>query len=197
MPAPTAARDRLLETASALFYTRGITATGVDTVVAAAGVSKPTLYAHFGSKEALVAAVLERRHTARVASLHAWVSAAAPDPRERLLSVFDWLGHFYLTDGVRGCAFLNAAAENPDPEGPARRAARQHKRWTQNFLADLARDAGLDSPQRLGSQLLLLVDGASCRMVVDGDPKLAGEVAAQARQVAALLIDAASVGGPR
>ena len=53
---------RLLDTATELFYTEGIAATGVDKVVARAGVSKPTLYAHFGSKDELVAAVLERRH---------------------------------------------------------------------------------------------------------------------------------------
>ncbi len=192
------ARDRLLDSASELFYRRGITATGVDAVVAAAGVSKPTLYAHFGSKEGLLAAVLKRRHAARAASLQAWVDAASPNPRARLLAVFDWLGEFYLTDGARGCAFLNAAAETPDVDDPARIAAREHKQWTREYLAELAAAAGLADAERLGSQLLLLIDGASARMVVDGgtdgEGVLAGEIAGQAREVAEILIAAHSSG---
>jgi AcrR family transcriptional regulator len=192
MPAATPARDRLLDTASELFYDRGITATGVDAVVAAAGVSKPTLYAHFRSKSELVAAVLERRHTRRMESLQAWVTARTDDPRQRLLAVFDWLADFYTEEGRRGCAFLNAAAETPDPGDPARQVARRQKRWTQDFLAQLARDAGLDDPERLGSQLLLLIDGASSRMVVEGDSEMALEIAEQACQVAAVVVDVAT-----
>jgi AcrR family transcriptional regulator len=192
MPAATPARDRLLDTASKLFYDQGITATGVDAVVAAAGVSKPTLYAHFRSKSELVAAVLDRRHTRRTESLQAWVAARTDDPRQRLLAVFDWLADFYTEEGTRGCAFLNAAAETPDPGDPARQVARRQKRWTQDFLAQLARDAGLDDPERLGSQLLLLIDGTSSRMVVEGDSEIALEIAEQARQVAAVVLDEAA-----
>lgn len=189
MSATAAARDRLLDAASELFYERGITATGVDTVIAKAGVSKPTLYAHFGSKSELVAAVLERRHTRRTESLPAWVITRATDPRERLLAVFDWLAEFYADEGRRGCAFLNAAAETPDPNDRAREVARRHKRWTQDFLARLAGEAGVDDPERLGSKLLLLVDGASSRLVVEGES--AREIAGQAREAAAVLLNAA------
>jgi hypothetical protein len=107
------------------------------------------------------------------------------------LAVFDWLADFYTEEGRRGCAFLNAAAETPDPGDPARQVARRHKRWTQDFLAQLARDAGLDDPERLGSQLLLLIDGASSRMVAEGDSEMALEIAEQARHVAAVVLDAA------
>ena len=68
------AREKLIDTAEGLFYADGISATGVDAVVREAGVSKPTLYAHFGSKQELVAAVLQARHARRAAALE---SAAA------------------------------------------------------------------------------------------------------------------------
>src|SRR4051794_839892 len=110
MPSP--ARDRLLETAARLFYADGIAATGVDTVVREAGVSKPTLYAHYGSKAELVAAVLEARHARRAEELSAWVDRE-PDPGRRPLAVFAYLAAWYGRDGDRGCAFLNAAAELP------------------------------------------------------------------------------------
>ncbi len=103
---------------SELFYDRGINATGVDTVVAAAGVSKPTLYAHFRSKSELVVAVLERRHTRRTQSLQAWVTAQATDPRQGVLAVFDWLADFYPEEGRRGCAFLKRSRRDPRPRRP-------------------------------------------------------------------------------
>ncbi len=196
MPVRTAARDRLLDTASDLFYDRGITATGVDAVVAAAGVSKPTLYAHFRSKSELVAAVLERRHSRRQASLQAWVTARTDDPRQRLLAVFDWLAEFWAGEGRRGCAFLNAAAEIPDPADPAREVIRRHKRWTRDYLARLGEQAGLRDPDRVGSQLLLLMDGASSRLVVETDPMVAREIAAVARQAAVVLLDAVTTPPP-
>jgi AcrR family transcriptional regulator len=186
----------LLETATELFYERGIGATGVDAVVAASGVSKPTLYAQFGSKSELVAAVLERRHVRRVASLQAALAARAEDPRGRLLAVFDWLADWYVTEGSRGCAFLNAAAELPDPADPGREVARRQKRWTRDYLAGLARQAGLADPERLGSQLLLLMDGASSRIAVEGAPGAVEEVARQAagdaKAAAALLLTVAA-----
>lgn len=181
-----------MDAASELFYERGITATGVDAVVAASGVSKPTLYAHFRSKSALVAAVLERRNDHRAASLPAWLAARTADPRERLLAVFDWLADFSAEEGRRGCAFLNAAAEIPDPDDPARRVALRYKRWIRHYLAQLANDVGMEEPERLGSQLLLLIDGTSSRLVIEGSRDAAREVCAQARQAAAVLLDAAA-----
>lgn len=187
MTPPPPSRSRLLDTATDLFYSQGITVTGVDKIAARAGVSKPTLYAQFRSKADLVTAVLEHRHDQRVASLDTWVVEHAANPRARLLAVFDWLGEWYATQGPRGCAFLNAAAEIIDPEHPARKIIRRHKQWMRDYLASLAEQAGLPDPERLGADLMLLVDGASARMLVDSDPRAAMD----ARRVAALLVEAA------
>ncbi len=96
----------------------------MNKVVARSGVSRPTLYAHFGSKDELVAAVLERRHAERVAKLDAWVRAHAGSPRGRHLAVFDWLEKWHTSEGERGCAFVNAAAKLANPANPAREVAR-------------------------------------------------------------------------
>lgn len=190
MPRRPPARDLLLETAEHLFYNDGITATGVDTVVRAAGVSKPTLYAHFGSKSELVAAVLEARHARRAERVETWL-ARRSDPRERLLSVFGELAAFYRRDGARGCAFLNAAVELGEADGAARAVVAAEKRWLRGVLTDLAREAGLVRPERLASQLALLVDGIAGRVVVEGRAAAAG-AAADARAVAEALIAAAA-----
>jgi len=175
------AKEKLLDSASALFYADGIGATAVDDVVHAAGVSKPTLYAHFGSKAELVAAVLQRRHAARIAELEAL--EAGP------LAVFGWLADFYARDGARGCAFVNAAAELTEA-GPGREAAAREKAWLRGELTRRAREAGLRDPEALGSQLALLIDGVAARVVVDGHGASAQAVA-DATAAARALIGAA------
>ena len=175
------ARDKLLDAASELFYADGIGATGVDDVVRAAGVSKPTLYAHFGSKAELVAAVLERRHTARAAELEALDGGP--------LAVFDWLADFYVRGGARGCAFVNAAAELPHG-GPGRAAAAREKAWLRAELARRARAEGVADPEALASRLALLVDGVAARVVVDGHGA-AEQAVADAADAARVLVAAA------
>jgi AcrR family transcriptional regulator len=188
-------RERLLTAAGALFYEHGITATGVDTVVRVSGVSKPTLYAHFGSKSELVAAVLEQRHARRAEELEAWVERT-DDVLERPLAVFAWLGDWYGRDGARGCGFLNAAAELPDRDDAARLVVSREKRWLLELLIRLVGDAGLREPERLASQLLLLVDGVGGRVLAEG-PQIAPDVVAEATQAAATLIEAAGGTRPR
>jgi AcrR family transcriptional regulator len=185
---PSPARERLLDTAARLFYDEGITATGVDTVVREAGVSKPTLYAHYGSKSELVAAVLAARHARRETELEAW-ALRERDPRARLLSVFAYLAGFYEREGARGCAFLNAAAELGDAGDAGHRAVVAEKRWLEAFLAGLAAEAALEAPERIASQLLLLIDGVSGRVVVHGR-EAAPQALADAAQAAELLIAA-------
>ncbi len=186
MQTSSGARDRLLDTASELFYSEGINATGINSIVARSGVSKPTLYAYFHSKDELIAAVLERAERDRASSLATWVNSYPGSPRDRLLAVFDWLAQRHSGGGWRGCAFVNAAAELVDPQHPAREIARRQKRWMGNFLADLARDAGIADADQVGADLMLLVDGANARMVVDGDLRAAMD----ARRLAALWLDA-------
>src|SRR5262245_27883026 len=87
----TPARQRLLEAATELFYREGIPGTGVDKVAAHSGVSKPSLYAHFGSKEELVHAYLAARYEHRRATLEADLRGRASDPVGQILAAFDWL----------------------------------------------------------------------------------------------------------
>lgn len=180
-------RERLLDTAAELFYRQGITATGVDKIVALAGVCKPTLYAHFASKDKLVAAVLERRHSRRASTLDPWIRSHAHTPKEQILAIFDWLVTWNDTEeGERGCAFINAAAEIVGPDHPAREVARKHKLWMREYLASLAREMGCYDSIRLGSDLMLLIDGANARMTVEGDRT----AALDAKRLAAVVIDA-------
>ncbi len=178
-------KARLLEAASELFYKEGFGPTAVDKIVKRSGVSKPTLYVHFPSKDALLVATLERRHAERASRLDAWVRAASPEPAAQLLAVFDWLEEWHQTEGPRGCAFANAVAELADPAHPAREVARRQKRWMRDYLVSLATAVGLSGAERLGRDLMLLIDGANARVLVEGDL----DAARDARRVAAVLIE--------
>src|SRR4051794_30965162 len=181
------AREALLRSAGRLFYEDGISATGIDTVVRTAGVTKPTLYAHFGSKSELVAAVLKRRHEDLRTELEAWL---APLPAaEHPLMVFDWLRHFYAERGERGCGFLNAAAELTEREAPARAAVQAEKAWLRDVLTAGCAAAGCRSAELVGSQLLLLIDGVAGRAVVGGRAAAQAAVV-EARQAADVLLSA-------
>jgi len=161
--------ERVLEVATEAFYREGIRSMSVDTVVARSGVSKPTVYAQFGSKDELVAAVLRRRCEQRHEALRQFLGEQSGPPAERLLAVFDWLARAHAKKGFRGCPFTNAAVELPEPGHPARAVISQYKRWLRGTFTDLARQAGRADADALGLALLMLVDGANARMVVDGD----------------------------
>lgn len=153
----TPAARRILDTAAALFYEQGITAVGVDLVAERSGVTKRTLYDRFGSKQQLVAAYLlerDRRWRALVEQLH----RDAPDPVARVLAPFDAL-ETWLAGAARGCAFVNALAEMPEPEHPGRQVVLAEKQWLLELFAGSLRSGGLADDGTLAAQLMCLHEG--------------------------------------
>jgi AcrR family transcriptional regulator len=151
-------RAHLLDVANDLFYWNGIRAVGVDRVAAEAGVAPTTLYRTFGSKDGLIAAYIERSDRL----YRSWFAAAATgvDPRARILAVFDALGEQVAPGKCRGCPFLMALAEFPDPEHPAHRGAVAAKTWTRGALGRLAADYAAEADsEALADQLSLLMEG--------------------------------------
>src|SRR4030095_1581782 len=125
-PAATA-RDRLIDTAIALFNRYGFHATGVDRIVAVAKVAKKTLYAHFPSKEDLIIAALSRKRTAFADKFLPAVWANSDQPRERLLSLFELAKSWFDDPDFYGCIFVNAAVEYSEPGPPIHACAREYK----------------------------------------------------------------------
>ena len=178
-------RDRVLARAGDLFYAEGITATGVDRVSAVAGVSKRTLYKHFGSKEALVAACLLARDAPIRAAFTASAEERTSDPLDRLKALFEVLMVWRGRDDFRGCPFINAAAELPDPELPARDVARHHKQELRHWIRQQADAGGIVDPDTLSWQLMTLFDGAIAQRLVLGAEAPAEPVLAAATALVA------------
>lgn len=161
------ARERLLHAADRLFYGHGINATGVDAVVREADVARNTLYYQFGGKDQLVAAYLRdrdgrwRRHWSTVVGRH-------PDPVGRALAIFealeDWDGQGGL---LRGCAFVDAAAELAEQDHPAHAVIRTHWHGLKERLTVLVAHTGADDAAGLGEDLLIIYRGALAAMLTE------------------------------
>lgn len=185
-------RDNLVDTALRLFYTHGFNATGIDKILSEAGVAKMTLYKHFRSKDELILAVLHRRDEQFRNWLMGEMEKASPNPRERLLAMFDAIGDWFegrAFKGLRfsGCAFINAAGEFGDHDHPAHRTAAEHKRRIVDYLERLCAQAGTRDPRELAEQLALLKEGA----IVTAHVRGMHEAARTARRMAEAAIDTA------
>lgn len=163
------AADRILATASDLFFLHGIRAVGVDTIAAESGVTKMTLYKHFGSKDGLVAAYLRSRDELWRGRWKRAIDRGG-EPTDRLLAVFDAYERSVIEDDFRGCAFVNAAAELPDLSHPAREVVYEHKAAMRGELAALAERAGLSSPEDVADEVMLLLEGAFITASLRHDP---------------------------
>lgn len=192
MSSPSAvpsARERILTTAFALFYAHGIRGVGIDRIIAESGVAKATFYKHFPAKDDLVLAYLDRVDEAWSGQLHAAAAAAGPDPAAQLVGAFDALGNACRRDGYRGCAFINAAAENPAGSRIHDRTL-AHKEAVRAWLTGLADEAGAPDPSGLARTLTLLLDGGLASGALDAQP----DAPVAARAAAAVLVAGATSG---
>ncbi len=185
------ARDRILDTAFALFYAHGIRAVGVDRIIAESGVAKATFYKHFPAKDELVVAYLDKVDGIWSGQLHAAAEASGPDPAEQLVGLFDALSTACRRDGYRGCAFINAAAEAV-PGSSVHERTVAHKRAVLAWVRGLAAEAGARDPDELARSLTLLLDGGLASGALDADPDAAAAAAASAALLVAAVTGTAT-----
>jgi AcrR family transcriptional regulator len=186
-------KERILQTADKLFYSRGIRAIGVDTIAAEVGISKRTLYNHFPSKDALISAYLGRRFVQP--------SASEKPPAEQILGTFDRLERGFASKGFRGCPFVNAVAELGAEDKAVKKIAISFKESRRVWFRDLLKRLGVADPEGLATQLALLVDGSIAQNLVRDDPAMA-RAAKEAAKVllenaGAKLGDAADARAPK
>jgi AcrR family transcriptional regulator len=153
-------RDRILRTASTLFYQRGVRAVGVDLVVDEAGVAKTSLYRHFRTKDDLIAAFLEREDEDFWNGWNRFTELHKTDALAELEAHLDWIAERVGRPNYRGCPQLNVAAEFPDSDHPARRVASAHKQELRRRLKGIAERLRVKRPDELAGQLSLLINGA-------------------------------------
>jgi AcrR family transcriptional regulator len=153
------ARARLLSKATGLFYAEGIRAVGVDRVIGEAQVTRATLYKHFPSKDDLIVAYLTQADDAIRARVDA-ARAETTNADEVIRTVGRSITEDIQRAGFRGCAFLNAAAEYPDPAHPVHQAVLKHRQWFLDTMIELFSGIGKDDAEPAARHFVMLRDGA-------------------------------------
>ena len=188
---PGAARQRILDTAFRLFYAHGIRAVGVDRIIAESEVAKATFYKYFPAKDDLAVAYLDKVDGIWGDQLRAAAEAAGTDPADQMVGMFDALATACRRDGYRGCAFINAAAEN-QPGTPVHERTLAHKNAVRAWVRGLAEQAGAEDPDALARALTLLLDGGLASGSLDAQPDAPDAAKDAARTLVAATTRASS-----
>jgi AcrR family transcriptional regulator len=180
-PRRAKARERIVDAATRLFYAEGIQATGIHRIIAEADVAPMTLYRHFGGKDELVAATLERWSGQWLGWLRREVDRGSQEPGARLEGLWDALEKWFASEGFRGSYIANAASElRSRQDHPAQRAIAEHQRDFRGLLEDLVQRSDAVEVTVVATELQVLIDGAIAVAAVEGDPSAARGVRALA-----------------
>jgi AcrR family transcriptional regulator len=175
-----ATREKILESAYALFYARGYARVGVDEIAAAAGITKRTLYSHFESKDALIANVMERQHAQAQPLIDRWANSLAGATPAAIDNLFAELAGWAAKPRWAGAGFTRIAMELADLRGhPARLIARKHKTAIEDRLARVL------GSRRAAVELTLLLEGTMAMLIISGDRRYAEAAASAAKRLLA------------
>jgi AcrR family transcriptional regulator len=189
-PPPAAGRERCLRAAYDLFCRHGVQAIGIDRIIAEAGVAKMTLYRHFGSKDELVIAVLDRREEVwTIGWLARELERRGDTPTERLLAMFEAFDEWFRRTDYEGCLFINTMLEIRDPGSRVGARARLGLENVRKLILRHAKGAGVRDPESFSRQWQMLLYGA-ITMASSGYV----DAARRARELGAQLLQAERIG---
>jgi AcrR family transcriptional regulator len=175
-------RERLLETAQHLFYSRGA-GVGVDALLKEANVARRSLYEHFGGKDGLVVEVLRRAAEEDLAWYENALAGDA-DPRVKLLGLFDRLDELVSDDGFRGCRYFATDLALADPDHPAHAETEVFRHRLRALLVRELTAAHHPRPEHAAEQLHLLIEGTLVMGATHDGP----HPARAARELAAAIL---------
>lgn len=154
-------RRHIVETAYRLFRRDGYRATGIDRIIAEAGVAKMTMYRHFPGKDGLIVEVLRMRAARFEAQLDR-LAATAETPAEKIATIVGWYERWFGRAAFHGCAFAHALAEFGDAGHPVRQAATAQKEGFRRRLRDILADAlPAERAETAATGLFMLFEGAT------------------------------------
>lgn len=182
-------RARILLSAASLFESRGINASGVDTIIAESGIAKATLYKHFPSKNLLITAYLRDKSDRFYAWLESRLSSNKANSRDILIELCELVEQWIMTPEFHGLPFHIASVEFPDPTHPINQYSAVLAVELQGYLAKIAAKAGAKDAEALGQQLTIIFEGAA--LVERLSPGMGA--ATRAKNAAITLINASIV----
>jgi len=177
-------RRRILDAAYVQFYRKGFARVSVDEIAAAAKITKRTLYYHFESKDELLAAVLDAQHGLALATFRGWTDKLTGNANQIVDVMFTELAIWSAKPRWSGSGFTRLAMELADlPGHPARAAARTHKTMVEAHLAEVLRKVGVPACKQRAREIYLLLEGATCLILIHGDRGYANAAAEAARKL--------------
>ena len=177
-------RQRILQEAHRLFRKSGFFRTGIEEIAAASKVTKRTLYHHFESKDALLAAVLKARHEEIVNVPVPYGVELNGTPEHIVELLFNELVVWSATPNWAGSGFTRLAMELADLRGhPARTIAHVHKAAMERYVGQVLTTAGVEAPEERARELFVLIEGAMALILIHGDPSYAKAAASAAKRL--------------
>jgi AcrR family transcriptional regulator len=182
---PAETRQRILAAAYRLLYRRGFARVSMDDIATASGVTKRSVYYHFESKDDLVRAVLQEQQLQALALFETWGRQPATSPEEFLANLFAELERWAATPRWRGSGYTRLTMELADlPGHPARKAAQQHKRAVEAWLASKLAGLGVRNAKQRACETMLLIEGSLSLILIHNDPSYASAAGMAARTLA-------------
>ena len=164
-------KERIIETASDLFYNQGYNQTGINQIIAEAGVAKASMYQHFRSKEDIAVAYLVKRHAMWMGKLNDCVSRNKTS-KSKVIGCFDYLIEWLTEVNFRGCGWQNIITDLPVGNDKIKNQAVYHKNELRRWIQDLLRQEGQfdqEDVDELGDQVLILIEGAIILSQIQND----------------------------
>ncbi|WAC12987.1 TetR/AcrR family transcriptional regulator [Dyadobacter pollutisoli] len=163
MISKTGPRERILETASRLFYSQGYNNTGINQILAEANVAKASLYQHFGSKDELGVFYLKTGRQEWFSGMDQWTNAKKT-PVQKLLACFDFLEYALQKDDYLGCKFINMLSEIGSTSPLMLREIVEHKgklrQYMKNFVEKALDGTPEEETEMMGDAIYLMFEGA-------------------------------------
>lgn len=173
MLAKISVEEKILQTARRLFCQVGIHATGIARIIEESGVSRRSLYTHYGSKENLLKAVFE----AEASIWFHWFDCDLPQmecsPTERILALFDLMQNWFDSEIFYGCVFINAVAEHEKCNSWIQEISSSYKEKFTARLQIMVTASGVRDPAMVTEKLNLLIDGTIVTAMITGNSKIA------------------------
>ena len=153
-------RERIIDAATQLFYAQGLRAVSAEKIIDLVGITKVTFYRHFPSKDDLIVAYLQRRAEWERNAILAVRQSTGDDIPNVFRIIAEAIGAESCSPGFRGCPFINAAAEYPDPQHPVRQVVDAHRRWFKHEIEELLEGINVPNGGEVADELVMLRDGA-------------------------------------
>lgn len=174
-------KEKILQTARRLFCQVGFHATGITRILDESGVSRRSLYTHYGSKENLLKAVFQEEANIWFRWFNYDLPQMECSPSERTLMLFDLMQDWFDSEDFFGCVFINAVAEHEKSNGWIQEVASNYRDEISAKFQEMVAESGVKDPETVTEKLNLLIDGAIVGAMITGNGEIAqiGKLAAR------------------